>query len=290
MPHDIGLATRLRDMGLRVKEVDGWRTRGSSSFHPRGAVTHHTAGAALSPGRIAPSLEICTHGRSDLAGPLCNIYMDYEGTIYTVAAGRANRAGIPDGGSCRGMTGNSSAWGFEIEHQGRGVLEPERAEIAAAAQAACIKGTAEADMVVYHKEWAPSRKPDLATAPSPDEHRARVAHYLEQGHFTEGGGTVTGNPYENVPAWFWEWVHWYDTTRRTSPRPKAAPAQIPEWAWEMRKRFDRNERHRGMTDGEQEWIVWSLGGKDPALRPDVPETIPEFWWEDLSFVQEQRKL
>ena len=145
-------------------------------------------------------------------------------------------------------------------------------------------------MVVYHKEWAPSRKPDLATAPSPDEHRARVAHYLEQGHFTEGGGDLSGNPFENVPAWFWEWVNWYDTTKRDTPRPNSAPAQIPEWAWEMRKKVDLAERRRGMTDGEQQWIVWSLAGKDPATRPDVPQTIPPFWWDDLAFVQGQREL
>ncbi len=140
-------------------------------------------------------------------------------------------------------------------------------------------------MVVYHKEWAPSRKPDLATAPSPDEHRARVAHYLK-----EGGGVVSVNPYETVPAWFWEWVYWYDCTKRDSPRPTATPEQIPEWAWEMRKKFDRNERHKGMTDGEQKWILWYLAGQDANSRPDAPEKIPDFWWEDVKFVQEQRAL
>jgi hypothetical protein len=283
MPFDTGLATRLREMGLNVQETEGWRTRGSSSFFPRGAVTHHTACSPKATSK-APSLGVVINGRSDLSGPLCNIYMDFEGTVYTIAAGRANHAGIPDGGSCRGMTGNSSAWGLEVEHAGVGPLEEKRAELAAAAQAACIKGTAEANMVVYHKEWAPSRKPDLATSPSPDAHRARVAHYLK-----EGAGGVTVNPYESVPAWFWEWIHWYDVTKRDSARPKAAPHKIPEWAWEMRKKFDRNERHKGMTDGEQQWIVWSLAGKDPDKRPKVPEKIPERWWEDLKFVKAQQK-
>ena len=102
MPHDIGLATRLRDMGLKVKEVDGWRTRGSDSFNPRGAVTHHTAGPPAAPGRMAPSLGIVVNGRSDLSGPLCNIYMDYEGTIYTVAAGRANTPASPTAARAKG--------------------------------------------------------------------------------------------------------------------------------------------------------------------------------------------
>jgi hypothetical protein len=284
MPFDTGLATRLRDMGLKVQETEGWRTRGSPHFHPRGAVTHHTACSPNATSK-APSLGIVINGRSDLSGPLCNIYMDFEGTIYTIAAGRANHAGPPDGGSCRGMTGNSSAWGFEIEHAGKGPLDDERAEIAAAAQAAVIKGTAGADMVVYHREWAPKRKPDLATSPSPDEHRARVAHYLKRG----GVEAVSENPFEAVPAWFWEWAYWFDCTNRESPRPKAAPHKIPEWAWDMHKKLDRNEQHRGMTEAEQDWIVWFLGGKS-GKRPKVPETIPDRWWEDLKFVEKQRAL
>jgi hypothetical protein len=178
-------------MGLKVKETDGWKNRANSNgsaFYPRGAVTHHTAGPHSSPGgSVAPSLGIIINGRSDLPGPLANIYIDFAGTVYVIAAGGANHAGTPDGGSCKGMTGNSSAWGLEIEHPGTVPLPGAIADIAAAAQAAMIKGTCGADMVVYHKEWAPSRKIDLATTPTPAAHRERVKYYLS--HPYTGGAT-----------------------------------------------------------------------------------------------------
>ena len=94
--------------------------------------------------------------------------MDFDGVVYAVAAGAANHAGSPDGGSYKGMTGNSTAWGFEIEHPGTYPLEDDRYEIAACAVAAMIKGTCSEGMVPYHKEWAPSRKIDLATCSQRD--------------------------------------------------------------------------------------------------------------------------
>jgi N-acetylmuramoyl-L-alanine amidase-like protein len=163
MPRDLGLATRLRAAGLTVREVKGWKTRGDTVFHPKGAVTHHTAGAAAAPGRRAPSLGIVINGRKDLSGPLCNVYQDYDDVVYVVAAGRANHAGLPDGGVFKGMRGNSDAWGLEIEHPGTFPLTSKRIEVAARIQAAVIKGTAGPSMVVTHKEWAPSRKIDPAT-------------------------------------------------------------------------------------------------------------------------------
>lgn len=180
MPYDTGIADRLRKKGLRVKETSGWKSRGNSSdgsFYPEVFVRHHTAGAGPSAG-VAPSLGTIINGRPDLSGPLANIYMDYDGVVYAIAAGAANHAGTPDGGSYHGATGNSSSYGFEIEHPGTYDLDPKRAEIAAAACAALIGGRFKENDVCDHKEWAPSRKIDLATAPSPGKFRDRVAYYL----------------------------------------------------------------------------------------------------------------
>jgi hypothetical protein len=185
MPFDQGIAQRLRDAGLKVKEVKDWKTRANNSgsnFHPKGLVVHHTAGAGPSAGST-PSLGIIINGRPDLAGPLANIYQGYDDVIYVVAAGGANHAGTPDGGSCKGMHGNSDAWGFEIEHPGTFPLDDKRADIAAQAVAAMIRGTCTENMVVYHAEWAPSRKIDLATAPKASTFRGVVADYLQGGGF-----------------------------------------------------------------------------------------------------------
>lgn len=190
MPYDTGLATRLRKVpGLNVRECDGWKSRGNSSggnFYPEGMVIHHTAGADPSAGK-APSLETIIHGRPDLNGPLANIYMDFEGTVYVVAAGCANHAGD---GNWKGMTGNSQAWGFEIEHPGTYPLPDDTAEIAAAATAAVIRGNNGAGMCPYHKEYCypPGRKIDLATSPTPAAFRDRITYYLNNPNAGPGGG------------------------------------------------------------------------------------------------------
>jgi hypothetical protein len=155
MGYDTGIATRLRNAGLSVVEVDGWQTRGSSSFTPRGSVNHHTAGPAT--GNI-PSLDTLIYGRSDLPGPLCNVAQARNNDVYVIAAGRANHAG--DGGWA-GLSGNSSVWGLEVENVGT-QAEPWRAdqvETMARIHAALISGTTDESTVCQHFEWT-TRKPD----------------------------------------------------------------------------------------------------------------------------------
>jgi len=157
---DTGIAQRLRAAGLVVVECAGWQTRGSSSFDPRGSVNHHTAGAATG---TTPSLGTVINGRPDLAGPLANVLQSRESSgpdkAYVVAAGRANHAGS---GGWRGLSGNSSVYGLEIEHTGTAPLPMARQQIAARIHAALI-GARSADYVCQHSEWAPGRKIDAAT-------------------------------------------------------------------------------------------------------------------------------
>lgn len=176
MARDTTLADRLRHEGLKVREVSGWKTRGSDVFHPKAFVRHHTAGPASG---LTPCLAICVKGRSDLPGPLCNIYLGRDGVVYVVAAGRANHAGLPDGDDWKGCKGNSDAYGIEIEHTGTTRLSPELHALAARACAAIIRGRFGTSMVCDHKEWAPSRKIDLATGPSPAEYRQAVSAVLD---------------------------------------------------------------------------------------------------------------
>jgi hypothetical protein len=167
MGADTGIATRLRRAGLAVREVDGWKTRANSSglaaFDPKGGVNHHTAGHPSKSSPI-PSLGILVHGRIDLPGPLCNVALGFNGVAYVIAAGPANHAGLPDAGSIRGMTGNSTAYGLEIEHDGLHAL-PDRLVLTAARIWAALfqRDGLAASQVVQHREWAPSRKIDLAT-------------------------------------------------------------------------------------------------------------------------------
>jgi hypothetical protein len=169
MARDLNLATKLRAAGLRVVEVNGWRTRGADTFNPRGLVWHHTAGARTG---NAPSLGLCIRGRSDLPGPLCNVLIGRDATCYVVAAGRANHAGA---GGWEGLRGNSSVYGVEIENVGT-AAEPWSVPVldAAARVAAAL---APPRLCAMHKEWAPGRKVDMHTVSGADL-RGRTAQVL----------------------------------------------------------------------------------------------------------------
>lgn len=100
--------------GLPVVQVDGWRTRGHGPMVSVDAVVcHHTATSAKAAGNY-PSLTIVRDGRGDLPGPLCNLGLGRDGTVYIVAAGYAYHAGAV---RSSWMT-NDHSIGIEAEHDG----------------------------------------------------------------------------------------------------------------------------------------------------------------------------
>lgn len=177
----------LEAAGLNVIRTPGADTRGSSAFDPHWQVFHHTASPA---GSDHPALGICTNGRSDLPGPLCNILVARNGDCYYVASGRANHAGAgryPDG-----STGNSRSIGWECENNGIGEGWPaHQLDVIARGQAAvCRHLGGGADRVIYHREYT-SRKIDPAGPGIPqngNDWRAAVAATLNG---TGGFGTMT---------------------------------------------------------------------------------------------------
>lgn len=178
MAYQTSLLEALRDWGLYVDEVNGWTTRGKDTLTPGGAVNHHTGGPEKG---TMPTLNVLINGRSDLPGPLCNVGQSRstvtEGTkldrVYLVAAGRANHAGS---GGWKGLSGNSSVFGLEVEHTG-GPNEPfsdARFETTVRIHKAFAQvGGYSSDMVCQHKEWAPSRKIDFINQPG-DTLRAAI--------------------------------------------------------------------------------------------------------------------
>ncbi|GAA3703827.1 hypothetical protein GCM10022204_21400 [Microlunatus aurantiacus] len=114
------LARRLTNAGLRVGEIDGWRTAGRpGAFAPQGVLIHHTAGARSSRDNPAPSLSTVINGRSDLPGPLCQVLVDYNGVCWVVAAGRTNNAGAARASGPLPATsdGNALYVGIEIDYR-----------------------------------------------------------------------------------------------------------------------------------------------------------------------------
>jgi GH24 family phage-related lysozyme (muramidase) len=147
------LAEILEDAGLKVAETPGWRSRGRADMpRPRGVMCHHTANPHS--GNM-PTLNLLINGRSDLAGPLCQLGLGRDGTYYLVAAGRANHAGL---GRWEGIaTGNSSFIGIEAEHSGRAedAWPPVQMEAYARGVAAILRRIGATEkMCCGHKEYA----------------------------------------------------------------------------------------------------------------------------------------
>src|ERR1044072_1917782 len=93
----------LKAAGLKVAEVNGWKTRGNGDVGKIfGVICHHTVGPRS--GNM-PSLKTLIKGRSDLPGPLAQLGLARDGTYFIIAAGRANHAGR---GVWKGVTNGNS--------------------------------------------------------------------------------------------------------------------------------------------------------------------------------------
>lgn len=116
------IANVLREGGLTVVEMDGWVTRGFAAqdlIEVRGVLYHHTAtNRAAFGSNDAPTLNMCINGRSDLAGPLCNLVLGRSGTVYVVATGVANHAGSGVAANIPRDMGNHYMIGIEMESSG----------------------------------------------------------------------------------------------------------------------------------------------------------------------------
>jgi hypothetical protein len=135
-------------------------------------------------------VQLCIHGRPDLAGPLCHVVLDPHGTCHLVAAGRANHAGA---GGWKGLSGNSTVFGIEAVHDGSSRTpwpEEQLAAYVVAAGALARMAGFGPGAICAHREWAPRRKVDPVGVDM-DRFRDDVARYLRQ---APRPATVTDNP------------------------------------------------------------------------------------------------
>jgi hypothetical protein len=101
-----------------------------------------------------------------------------------------------------------------------------------------------------------------------------IDHVLDMARGNEGDDEM------GYPDWFWDWANWYLTTdREPDTRPAGVPKDIPQWAWDGQAEIQKVGKRYGMTPGERDWLDWILDGKQ-GTRPDVPQTIPDRWWDD----------
>lgn len=110
------LASRLeravKNAGVKYKKVSGWSSRGHGSMGSiKTIVAHHTAGPLRG---NSPSLNVVAYGRPGLSGPLSQLFLARDGTVYLVAAGLSYHAGRVRSNSYS----NSHSIGIEAENTG----------------------------------------------------------------------------------------------------------------------------------------------------------------------------
>jgi hypothetical protein len=100
-----------------------WRSRGrpysTGDFEPSGVLCHHTASPEGTSDEA--ELNVILWGNSDAPGPISQLFIGRGGTVYLVAAGRANHAGSASidwvGDDC---DGNAHLIGIEVSNDGVG--------------------------------------------------------------------------------------------------------------------------------------------------------------------------
>ncbi|MEU9777150.1 peptidoglycan recognition family protein [Streptomyces sp. NPDC047968] len=169
------LLRALREEGLRVVEYRSWRTHNRNHKGPfgpvHGVMVHHTVTKGTD-----HSVALCYDGYAALPGPLCHGVIAKDGTVYLVGHGRANHAGLGDGGVLDAVIaertlppdrvadtdGNARFYGFEAINLGDGKDPWPAAQLDAiekAAAAVCRAHGWSAPSVIGHLEWQPG-KPD----------------------------------------------------------------------------------------------------------------------------------
>lgn len=167
------LANWLRDAGLNVKEMNGWKTRargsGGYSSMPLCVMWHHTASGKSWDGQR--DADYIATGDSD--APLANLYIDRSGTVWVIAAGATNTNG--KGGPLTFSRGtvpqdgmNTRAIGVEMGNDGVGEAWPQcQVDAMFVVSNTCnLKCGNQPTDISSHNRWAPTRKIDPATAPS----------------------------------------------------------------------------------------------------------------------------
>lgn len=175
---DLAAAARLS--GLPVVELPGWRTRGRpGDFGPRGVLCHHTGGEADSRAYVD---WMALEGRPDLLAPLCQLALSRDGTVYVLAAGRANHGGkARESGPMPGGDANTLYVGIEAMNTGsEGWTDTQRDAYARLCAALCRHYGWPAAHVRAHRETSVTGKWDPGLLDM-DEHRATVARLLENG-------------------------------------------------------------------------------------------------------------
>lgn len=184
------LASRLeravKNAGVKYKKVSGWASRGHGTMGSiQSVICHHTAGPKSG---NSPSLNVVAYGRPGLSGPLAQLFLARDGTVYLVAAGISYHAGRVSSS----RYANSHAIGIEAEATGLDSWPAHQIEEYAKLCKALIKEFGlSTSRVRGHKEVAVprGRKPD----PNFNMSQFRKKVGGAKGGVSSGGGTSGGS-------------------------------------------------------------------------------------------------
>lgn len=166
------LADEYRKAGLKVVEVFGWENRGrpasTGNFNPQGPTTDHHTGSTTSASKTMPTLRTLIQGRPDLPGPLSQVGIGYDGTVYVIAAGRANHAGRVGKSGAAGMPlgadGNALAIGQEVDTNGTQAMPKAQRDALATVNAVNIRHYKRGTSYIHrHKDISGTGKWDLGS-------------------------------------------------------------------------------------------------------------------------------
>ena len=184
------LAARLeravKNAGVKYRKVSGWASRGHGTMGSiQSVIVHHTAGPKSG---NSPSLNVVAYGRPGLSGPLAQLFLARDGTVYLVAAGISYHAGRVSSN----RYANSHAIGIEAEATGLDSWPAHQIEeYAKLCKALCKEFGLSVSRVQGHKEVAVprGRKPDPNFSMS--DFRKKVGG--AKGGVSSGGGTSGGS-------------------------------------------------------------------------------------------------
>lgn len=144
----VWLADVLREEGLRVVEMPGWKERGHGDFGDVwGVLWHHTGGNNTGPDFIRV-------GRPDLEGPLSQLHLSRDGTFTVIAAGIAWHAGAGSWPGIAANTGNSRLIGIEADSDGKSPWPPEQLSAYRRGTAAILRRLGyDSSHMIGHKEY-----------------------------------------------------------------------------------------------------------------------------------------
>lgn len=181
----------VKNAGVKYVVVKGAENRGHGALGTvQSIMVHHTAGG---PKGDHPSLGVVTNGRKGLPGPLSQLFLSRNGTVYIVAGGRAYHAGKVSAA----RYSNSYSIGIEAEATGVDKWPDEQIEAYAKLCKALIQEfRLPVSRVVGHKEAAVPRGRKIDPNFNMDEFRAKVSG--SKGGVSIEGGSSGGKKYKEV--------------------------------------------------------------------------------------------